>query len=242
MSFYSSIAEYYDFIFPFNRAHVDFVKSCIEQPYEGKMVLDVGCGTGDLAVELTGMGFRVTGIDYDQEMLAEAKKKDQGSIPFLHMDMRDLSKAFKPATFDVVLCFGNTLVHLSDVAETGAFCGGVREALKGNGKFLLQILNYDHILDHGVWELPLIENDTVRFERSYMYDGAANLLAFETKLYVKATGSMIENTIPLYPIRKGELKAALGKAGFAGISFYAGFDKSPLKDDSLPLVVEAQAT
>ncbi len=241
MSFYSSIAEYYDFIFPFNSAHVDFVKSCVEQPYEGKTILDVGCGTGDLAVALAGLGFRVTGIDSDPEMLAAAKKKGRQRVTFLPTDMRELTRAFKPVVFDAVLCFGNTLVHLPGLTEIDAFFSGVRAVLKSKGKFLLQILNYDHILDHDVRKLPLIENDRIRFERFYEYESSANVLAFKTRLFVKETAQEIENTISLFPIRKGELEAALGNAGFTGISFYGDFDRRDLRENSLPLVVEAQA-
>ena len=211
MSFYSEIAEYYDFIFPFNKAHVDFVKGCIEGPYEDKTILDVGCGTGDLAVALAGVGFQVTGIDYDREMLAEAKKKGESSVTFLQMDMNSLAAAFNPATFDAVLCFGNTLVHLSGLPEVEVFCRAAREVLKNKGKFLLQILNYDHVLDHGIRTLPLIENDLVRFERLYRPDDRTNMIAFKTKLFVKKTQKEIENEILLYPMRKSDLEAALRK-------------------------------
>jgi glycine/sarcosine N-methyltransferase len=239
MSFYSEIAEYYDFIFPFNKAHVEFVKNCIERPYEGKTVLDVGCGTGDLAIALTEIGFRLTGLDYDAEMLAEANKKEKKSAVFLQMDMQKLANAFDPETFDAVLCFGNTLVHLSGYSEVEAFCRGVRTVLRNKGKLLLQILNYDYVLDQGVRKLPLIENDTVRFERFYQYDDRTNMIAFKTKLFVKGTEREIENEILLYPMRKAELEAALRKAGFTDIFFYGDFDKAELREDSLPLVVEA---
>jgi 2-polyprenyl-3-methyl-5-hydroxy-6-metoxy-1,4-benzoquinol methylase len=240
MSFYSEIAEYYDFIFPFNKAHVEFVKNCTERPYGGKTILDVGCGTGDLTTALTEIGFRVTGIDYDREMLAEAKKKEKSSVIFLQVDMRSLAAAFNPATFDAVLCFGNTLVHLSGFPEVEAFCRAVREVLKNKGKLLLQILNYDHVLDHGIRTLPLIENDLVRFERFYRHDDRTNMIAFKTKLFVKKTQKEIENEILLYPMRKSDLEAALRKTGFTNISFYGDFDKRELSEDSLPLVVEAQ--
>jgi glycine/sarcosine N-methyltransferase len=240
MSFYSEIAEYYDLIFPFNKAHVEFIKNCIERPYEGKTILDVGCGTGDLAIALTGIGFQVTGIDYDTEMLTEARRKVNDSRLFLQMDMRNLISHFNPAAFDALLCFGNTLVHLNGLAEVEVFCRNVRAVLKDRGKFLLQILNYDHILDHAVRKLPLIEDDMVRFERFYEYDAGTGILAFKTKLLIKKTRKEIENEIPLYPMRKVELEAALKKAGFADLFFYGNFDKSELKEDSLPLVVEAQ--
>ncbi len=239
MSFYEDIADYYDVIFPFNKGHVDFVKSCIEEPYRSKIILDIGCGTGDLAVALGEIDFHVTGIDYDTEMLRKAEQKRKDSVDFKHMDMREIGKAFPPASFDAILCFGNTLVHLNSISEVDAFCRQVRTVVKNGGKFLLQILNYDHILDHHIDRLPLIENDIVRFERAYEYDDSRRVIHFKTRLTLKEAGRVIENEILLYPLRKQELDDALRGAGFTDISYYADFDKGPLQEESLPLVTEA---
>ena len=210
--------------------------------FPGKKILDAGAGTGDLAIALIDEGFIVTGIDYDAEMLVKAMSKAQGrrNITFDHMDMRKISARFGPASFDAVLCFGNTLVHLTDIEEIATFLRDVKTVLKEEGVFLLQILNYDHILDHGIKELPLIENDKVRFDRNYEYDPAANLIAFKTVLTVKGTGARIVNEIPLYPIRKQELETALRAAGFRKIEWYGDFNKGERKPDSLPLVIEAR--
>ena len=242
MSFYSEIADYYDFIFPPSQSHAHFVKSCVKPPYPGKKILDAGSGTGDLAVSLSEAGFFVTGIDRDALMSAKAVAKiPAGSnISFFCMDMRELPGRFGPAAFDAVLSFGNTLVHLTDLKEIAVFLKDVKTTLRDEGVFLLQILNYNHILDHHVSDLPLIENDAIRFDRHYTYDAATNLIAFRTVLTVKKTGARIVNEIPLYPIREQELEAALKAAGFTSMSWYGDFNKGELKPDSLPLVVEAR--
>jgi len=242
MSFYSEIADYYDFIFPPGKAQADFVKSCMKPPYPGKKILDAGSGTGDLAVSLSGAGFVVTGIDCDALMSAKAVARiPAGSnITFFCMDMRELPARFGPAAFDAVLSFGNTLVHLTDLKEIALFLRDVKTLLKDEGVFLLQILNYNHILDHNVTDLPLIENDTIRFDRHYTYDSATNRIAFRTVLTIRKTGARIVNEIPLYPIRKQELETALKAAGFMSMSWYGDFNKGELKPDSLPLVVEAR--
>ena len=239
MSFYNEIADYYDLIFPFNSGHVDFVKSCVGESYQVKKLLDVGCGTGDLAIALSDIGFHVIGIDYDSAMLGRAERKRRGHVVFMRIDMRHISSAFSQSSFDAVLCFGNTLVHLSNFLEVDAFCKQVKTVLNEKGKFLLQILNYDYILDRDIKKLPLIEDGSIKFERTYEYDDAKNMIAFKTKLIVKETGREIENEISLYPMRKSELTVALINAGFTEISFYADFNKSKLEQDSLPLVVQA---
>jgi SAM-dependent methyltransferase len=153
--------------------------------------------------------------------------------------MREIKRYFAAPDFDAVLCFGNTLVHLSGLPEIESFCKQVRAVLKDKGRFLLQILNYDHILDHNIRKLPLIENNIIVFERYYKYDDINNLIEFRTVLTVKESKKIIENTILLYPLRKQELNKALKKAGFTRVLYYGDFDKRELKEDSLPLVVEA---
>ena len=67
-------------------------------------MLDAGCGTGILSLELAGRGHRVTGIDYAPEMLALAKEKANAAgaaIRFEHADAEALP--FAPASFDLVI-------------------------------------------------------------------------------------------------------------------------------------------
>jgi SAM-dependent methyltransferase len=241
MSFYEEISDYYDLVFPFSKAQVDFVKNCIEEPYRTKKVLDVGCGTGDLAIALSHIGFNAIGIDYDAKMLRKAgEKMNKGNtVIFNRLDMREIEGYFAAAIFDAVLCFGNTLVHLTGLSEIESFCKQTKTVLRDKGRFLLQILNYDHILDHNIRSLPLIENNFIVFERYYKYDDINNLIEFRTVLTVKESKRIIENTILLYPLRKKELDTALKKAGFTDISYYGDFDNGKLNEDSLPLVAEA---
>lgn len=239
MAFYEEIAEYYDYIFPFNKGQVDFVKNSIKEPYQGKLILDIGCGTGDLVGALSEAGFTVTGIDADPVMIRRAADKTaNGPATFARMDMRDIG-GYNPSAFDAVLCFGNTLVHLASIQEIEKLCKDVKHILKQNGKFLIQILNYDYILDQNIKFLPFIENQFITFERIYKYDAGKNLITFKTILTVKESSQKIVNTISLCPIRKDEIYLSLRNIGFSNISFYGDYDRSALKAESLPLLIEA---
>lgn len=62
-------------------------------PYNGMNVLDVGCGTGNMAIKLARMGCKVTGIDVSLEMLkrAEEKTEEEGlSIQYIHGDIKEM--------------------------------------------------------------------------------------------------------------------------------------------------------
>jgi ubiquinone/menaquinone biosynthesis C-methylase UbiE len=66
--------------------------------------LDVGCGTGFLALELTGRGHRVVGVDFAPAMIAVARRKAaerRVAIRFEEGDAEQL--AFRPGSFDLVI-------------------------------------------------------------------------------------------------------------------------------------------
>lgn len=74
-------------------------------------VLDVACGTGDMAVSLVERGCTVTGVDISEEMLAIARQKAT-IVTFMIADAEHLP--FPDASFDAVTCaFGvRNFVHL----------------------------------------------------------------------------------------------------------------------------------
>jgi glycine/sarcosine N-methyltransferase len=242
--FYQSIAPWYDRIFPVDPAAVSFAARRIGLPPAGSAapsVLDAGCGTGGLAHGLAGLGFRVTGIDSDAEMVRLATEKCR-ALPitrFEVMDLRDAGSRFYGASFSAVVCFGNTLVHLTSREEISGFIRKVRGMLKKGGLFLVQILNYDRILDQGVTVLPTLEDEKIRFERIYRPESGSERLWFRTVLTVKSGPRMIENAVPLIPLRKGALAGMLKDAGFQNVEWFGDFNGDPLTDASLPLIVEA---
>jgi glycine/sarcosine N-methyltransferase len=240
-SFYQSIAEWYDWIFPLDLSQVEFVRRHVRIPVNATKILDAGCGTGSLAVALAEAKFDVTGIDADSKMIRLAKVK-AGSSPnvrFEVMDMRDMIGHFGSSAFGCALCFGNTLVHLTKMDGIFAFIRQIRILLKDGGLFLLQILNYDHILDKDITKLPLIENERIRFERIYRFDETSGLMRFRTVLTVKSENRSIENEASLLPIRKEELEAVLVKSGFHAVQWYGDFSGNPFTEESLPLVAAA---
>lgn len=84
----------------------------------GARVLDAGCGTGRVGIELARLGHRVVGADLDASMLAEARAE----APDLTWVCADLA-ALDPAevggagTFDLAVLAGNVMIFLADGTE-----------------------------------------------------------------------------------------------------------------------------
>ena len=74
-------------------------------------VLDAGCGTGRVAVELAGRGYDVVGVDSDASMLDVARRHD---LPWVLGDLATLDLG---RTFDLVVCAGNVMVFLAPGTE-----------------------------------------------------------------------------------------------------------------------------
>ncbi len=239
--FYSSIAKYYDQIFPLELKKVEFIKSQIPK-LSNKSLLDVGCSTGEVANRLSEGGSKVVGIDLNTEMIDIAKNQFPSSnLQFKEASMLDLDEDFPGIDFDGIYCFGNTLVHLNSMTEIGHFFSSARKHLSDRGKLMVQILNYDYILDNEITDLPLIDTDTIGFIRKYdLPSDPGEKLIFNTELIIKATRDSHFHASYLLPLRKSELEVLLQINGFGKVKYYSNFDKRPYGGDHLPLVFVAE--
>lgn len=234
--FYKNMADVYHHIFP-AKDKTDFLTSQFKP--EGNL-LDVGCSDGRVAYELTMKGFLLEAIDISEDMIRIANDiSDMGALFNVRlMDMKQAADCFKSGSFDGIYCIGNTLVHLSDNDEILIALKGFKDLLKKEGRLVIQIINYDYVYRNNIQSLPLIENETVRFERFYtLHDDS---LTFKTKLTIKATDSDYEAETPLLALRKDDLESLLRQSGFSNLSWYSSYAGASFNDDGLPLIVVAE--
>lgn len=76
-------------------------------------VLDAGCGTGRIAVELARRGLTTVGVDIDPAMLASAKEK----APALEWVLGDLAVVDLGRRFDAVLLAGNVMLFVEPASR-----------------------------------------------------------------------------------------------------------------------------
>lgn len=100
--------------------------------YRPAAVLDGGCGTGRVAVELARRGVRVLGVDADPDMIAAARAKAP-ELAWVVADLADLDDVDRfvdpdrpvgdrPERFDLVVLAGNVVPYATRRAELVAAC------------------------------------------------------------------------------------------------------------------------
>ena len=85
----------------------DALTRLIDTEFDGRScrILDAGCGTGRLAVELARRGHTVTGVDLDPDMVERARPKSSA----VTWSVGDLSTVDLDTRFDIVVMIGNIL-------------------------------------------------------------------------------------------------------------------------------------
>ena len=95
--------------------------------YAPRTVLDGGCGTGRVAVELARRGVDVVGADVDADMVEIARRKAP-DLRWLVADLADLALDYR---FDVVVLAGNVIPYVAADRRAPALAACARHLLPG---------------------------------------------------------------------------------------------------------------
>jgi SAM-dependent methyltransferase len=242
VSFYEQLSAAYDALFPVSSAQRALLRSFAEAN-PGLRVVDAGCGSGAQLLPIAELGGSCTGFDPDEAMVALARRK---LAPFGHVRIEaggfgDLPRFAEPGSVDLLLCVGNSLVHVPR-DEASRFLSDAAVALAPGGLLLLQILNYDRFTPDGETVLPPLRaaDGSASMARRYRWTDVATL-RFLTELRLSAASDRpVENDIPLYPIRPAELRGMLEAAGLTDAAFHADYALSAFSKESEALVCLAR--
>lgn len=125
---FDRVAEEYDFVASLMNDNTFFISN---MPSKKERVLDIGCGSGLLADELSTYFNEVIGIDISNEMLEVAKRKHQRSnITYLNMDAEYLSFGNK---FDYIVS-RTTFHHLNNISS---IIRQMKELVNDDGKIVI---------------------------------------------------------------------------------------------------------
>lgn len=82
----------------------------------GTRILDAGCGTGRVAIELGRRGYATVGIDVDPDLLARARAKAP-SLEWIDGDLATLTPGTAPGPFAAVVLAGNVMIFVAPGTE-----------------------------------------------------------------------------------------------------------------------------
>ncbi|WP_440993157.1 class I SAM-dependent methyltransferase [Cysteiniphilum litorale] len=102
-------------------------------PQQNEVILDLGCGNGELSYEISKRSHKVCGIDFAQSMVEQANK-DYPHIDFTQHNA-ELAFPFAKESFDAV--FSNAALHWMHNAD--AVIKNIKEVLKPNGRFVFEM-------------------------------------------------------------------------------------------------------
>jgi len=102
-------------------------EAALVQTYGPRSVLDAGCGTGRVAVELARRGVDVVGVDSDPGMIDTARAKS----PDLRWVLADLAELALPDRFDVVVLAGNVVPYVDADRRAAAVTACARHLAPG---------------------------------------------------------------------------------------------------------------
>lgn len=142
---YTEFAKFYDALFDdtlYDR-WADYVARYVhmtgKQNNELK-ILDLACGTGNLAIKFAKMGFQVTGADLSEDMLTIAEQKSREAnvdVPFVQTDMRSLDGLDQ---YDIITCFDDSLNYLIEHDDLLTAFKAVHEHLNPGGQFMFDVI------------------------------------------------------------------------------------------------------
>jgi len=135
-SYGDAFADVYDDWYPGVSDVAATVELMAELAGRSGSVLELGVGTGRLAVPMADTGLRVTGVDASAAMLERLRASDRAGA--VHTVEGDMVADLPPGLFDVVLVAYNTLFNLTDDGEQQACFDAVADRLRAGGHFVVE--------------------------------------------------------------------------------------------------------
>ncbi|MFL2664946.1 MAG: class I SAM-dependent DNA methyltransferase [Dehalococcoidia bacterium] len=142
---YKDWAEWYDIFYSSSEHEEENFYTAISKKVEGK-ILEIGVGTGRIAIRLAEIGKIVIGIDSSQEMIEKAKEKISAKnlsekITLIISNMLSFNLNEK---FDLIIIPANTLLLCNDEAEQTRVLINCQKHLTKNGKLIFNVYYPDN--------------------------------------------------------------------------------------------------
>ena len=213
-------------------------------PRDPCRILDLGCGTGSIALRLADLGHTVTGLDPAPGMLDVARQKDKaGTVRWIAADARDFALA---ETFDLIIMTGHVFQVFLDDAETLAVLSSARRHLAEGGRLVFESRNPPARAWEGWTEERTRERTDVpgigQVEVYYQVrDAWGDFVRFDAVFTLLKTGERrISESTLRFPGRN-TIAQLLKAACFSSVKWLGDWDGTPLAAHSPEIIVIAEA-
>ena len=217
----------------------------------GGSVLELGVGTGRIAIPAAVMGYDITGIDLNRPMLERARQKSAGApmAGRLHLVEADMSELNLPQKeFDLVIIPAHTLALVADERRQVQALMRCAEHMAPNATLIFNLFNPSEDLIHGdpdeTFLLGVVEDDEKNLR--HILTGTND---FDTTLQINRCTQVIETLncagelidreelqVLFRYLHHHQVNGMLEKAGIQAIEVFGDFDGSPLTDDSEEMI------
>jgi SAM-dependent methyltransferase len=214
---YDAIAELYD---PWSASVVEDVAFYLEEARRsGGPVVELGVGTGRIAIPIAADGIHVIGVDSSRGMLEICARR--AALAGVELDLRvgDLREPPVHERVPLVICPFRSLLHVRTDEERIRGLVAIRDLLVPEGRFVFDVFTpgaEDIAQTHDRW----LEREPGIFERAVWNE-------HERTLTLTVRGETGETTMTLAWLPVDEWGALLKTAGFEAEACYGWFDRSP---------------
>lgn len=235
----------------FNANCVDDIEMYKEMCININQVLELGIGTGRVAIPLAQSGIHVVGIDNSPQMLDALKKKiDTGNINNILYYHQEMQNVMLESKFELILCPFCTFNFLLSIEEQEKALFSVHKVMNEKSRIVFDLLTpytfsdvfQDSSLKHFDSYSCLNENSHIEIYTSSKFDQCNQILSQE-RVYRKYDNDML--SAEFHSIMRnrmfflGEFQMLLNKCGFKILDIYGNYKFSQFSRFSQSLIVIA---
>lgn len=193
----------------------------LEKLEENAHILDVCCGTGNVAGLLSERGYNMTGLDGSSLMLDFAKE-NAPAMDFIQADARNFSLGRK---FQAVTCLFDSINHLLNQDDVLLVFKNVYKHLEENGIFIFDVNSLSSSSDVDLSDFSVVEENEV-FISQGTYNSIEKLITYSLTAFIKENNKWVRYDNKIYERYYEEdiLISLLKKAGFRNTAYTYGAD------------------